>query len=206
MTVKAKTTNRQQQKAATRQALKAAALSCVSDRNYADVQISDITQKAGVAKGTFYVHFKTKEALFDELRREFNLEFLQAVLAVWQEHQGNLEVLVRQIASVFLERWKANKIFIRAYAQRLAIGASFDEIRDGVNPEMRQFLAKAMVEALAKEELHLREPDLVIQGILALWMRFGLQVLFGPARNHKFIAALLAKLTLGAVRGAAERT
>ena len=198
--------NRQTQKAQTRESLKAAALACVAKAEYADVQIADITQAAGVAKGTFYVHFATKEALFDELRAEFNTSFVAKVLTIWQRKHAGTDDLVQAIAQQFLSSWREHKTFIRAYAQRLTVGASFDEIRDGVNPEMRAFLVQAMTKALAGEGLKLREPELVVQGLLAMWMRVGLQATFASNRKDDAIAQTLTRMTLGAVRAAADPT
>mgnify|MGYP005804006263 FL=1 len=44
------------------------ALSLFSEKNFEDVTIKDICQKAEVANSTFYYHFKTKEELMDCLR------------------------------------------------------------------------------------------------------------------------------------------
>lgn len=44
------------------------ALSLFSEKNFEDVTIKDICQKAEMANSTFYYHFKTKEELMDCLR------------------------------------------------------------------------------------------------------------------------------------------
>jgi AcrR family transcriptional regulator len=50
-----------------RDAILAAALEEFSARGFAAARLDDVAQRAGVAKGTIYLHFRDKEALFREL-------------------------------------------------------------------------------------------------------------------------------------------
>jgi AcrR family transcriptional regulator len=50
-----------------RDAILAAALEEFSARGYAAARLEDVAQRAGVGKGTIYLHFHDKEALFREL-------------------------------------------------------------------------------------------------------------------------------------------
>jgi AcrR family transcriptional regulator len=53
--------------AARRDAILDAALDEFSARGFAAARLDDVAKRAGVAKGTIYVHFKDKESLFQEL-------------------------------------------------------------------------------------------------------------------------------------------
>jgi len=55
------------QAAARRQAILAAALDEFSRRGFAAARLDDVAHRADVAKGTIYLYFKDKEALFQEL-------------------------------------------------------------------------------------------------------------------------------------------
>src|SRR5215469_2892637 len=55
--------------AARRDAILTAALDEFSAKGFASARLDDVAQRAGVAKGTIYLHFKDKEALFQELVR-----------------------------------------------------------------------------------------------------------------------------------------
>lgn len=48
-----------------------AAISCFSKRGYHGAQVSDIIAKAGVARGTFYLYFKSKHDIFQIILDEF---------------------------------------------------------------------------------------------------------------------------------------
>jgi AcrR family transcriptional regulator len=55
--------------AARRQAILDAALTVFAERGYEAARLEDVAAKAGVAKGTLYLYFKDKEALFEALVR-----------------------------------------------------------------------------------------------------------------------------------------
>lgn len=57
-------------KAKRRQEILAAALAIFADDGFAAARLDDIARHAGVAKGTLYLYFNSKEALFEELLRE----------------------------------------------------------------------------------------------------------------------------------------
>src|SRR3989304_2096197 len=54
----------------TRQLLLESAEAAFGSRGYFEASIGDITRRAGVAQGTFYVYFPSKRAIFSELVRE----------------------------------------------------------------------------------------------------------------------------------------
>jgi AcrR family transcriptional regulator len=55
--------------ASRRDAILAAALDEFSARGFATARLDDVARRAGVAKGTIYLYFRDKEALFQELVR-----------------------------------------------------------------------------------------------------------------------------------------
>jgi AcrR family transcriptional regulator len=52
-----------------RAAILAAALDAFCEKGFAATRVEDVAAKAGVAKGTIYLNFKDKQALFEELIR-----------------------------------------------------------------------------------------------------------------------------------------
>jgi AcrR family transcriptional regulator len=60
---------RLERSAATREAILAAALDEFAARGFAAARLDDVARRAGVAKGTIYVHFRDKVTLFEELVR-----------------------------------------------------------------------------------------------------------------------------------------
>ena len=61
--------NRAERAAERREAIIEAAMDEFIARGFAATRLDDVASRAGVAKGTIYLHFKDKEALFEELIR-----------------------------------------------------------------------------------------------------------------------------------------
>ena len=61
--------NRAERAAERRQAIVEAALEEFVARGFTATRLDDIARRAGVAKGTIYLHFKDKESMFEELIR-----------------------------------------------------------------------------------------------------------------------------------------
>jgi AcrR family transcriptional regulator len=61
--------NRAERTAERREAIIEAAMNEFITRGYAATRLDDVAKRAGVAKGTIYLHFKDKESMFEELIR-----------------------------------------------------------------------------------------------------------------------------------------
>src|ERR1043165_8378937 len=61
--------SRAERAAERRQAIIDAAMEEFISRGFAATRLDDIAKRAGVAKGTIYLHFKDKESMFEELIR-----------------------------------------------------------------------------------------------------------------------------------------
>jgi AcrR family transcriptional regulator len=75
------TGKRAEQSAARREAILAAALDEFSASGFAATRLDDVARRAGVAKGTIYLHFRDKEALFQELIRSALSPFVATIEA-----------------------------------------------------------------------------------------------------------------------------
>ncbi len=68
--------------AARKQAILDAALTVFAERGFEAARLDDVATRAGVAKGTLYLYFKDKEALFEELLRGAVSPILEGVTAL----------------------------------------------------------------------------------------------------------------------------
>ena len=181
---------RRERKVRTRHTLLAAAREQLGQ---GDLQIGALTRAAGVAHGTFYVHFPSKEALLDELLEEFNAG-LAARLTPVLTSGGPMEELVANTADVFLDWWSEHRSFVASYAQRLAMGLAVSKLRDGINPPAVELLTAAF------EQRDIPHAGLVAHGLLATWMRIGLRYLFAEDVSRQDARDVLISITLGALR------
>lgn len=66
-------------------------------RGVEDTSVNDIIQKAGVAKGTFYWYFKSKEELLDALVRRETDRFIEEISSIVEEGEWNAVEKLRRI-------------------------------------------------------------------------------------------------------------
>jgi len=76
----------------TREKLLAAAEDAIGERGYDQTSIADITQRAGVAQGTFYIYFADKKAILVELVRELSHSLRQEIAQATAGHTDRLAV------------------------------------------------------------------------------------------------------------------
>jgi AcrR family transcriptional regulator len=93
--------SRAQKSAARREAILAAALDEFSARGFAAARLEDVARRAGVAKGTIYLHFANKEALFQELVRTM-LGPLVATLDQLRATDLPMRTVVERFADLFV--------------------------------------------------------------------------------------------------------
>lgn len=79
----------------------AAALSVFSERGFAAARLDEVAARAGISKGTVYLYFDTKEALFEAVVRQELLPLLERAEALVDSHQGSAAELLRIIAARF---------------------------------------------------------------------------------------------------------
>jgi len=105
-----------------------AALRALGKKGYHDTQISDIIAEAGVARGTFYLHFQSKREIFDEIISKIFVEVDEVVrpinkediTRIPQEILGNIERAV----TLLLENPTYIKIF---FSDAVGLDAEFDQ-------------------------------------------------------------------------------
>ena len=73
-------TMRQELALKTRENLIEAAKKVISIKGFRESSIQDITEEAGVAKGTFYTYFKTKEEIIEELVSQKDIKYKEEFL------------------------------------------------------------------------------------------------------------------------------
>ena len=110
---------RERKKEETRQRLLSTSLELFHEQGYSATTIEDITERADVAKGTFFNYFPSKEALLSELSI-WGIEKLQTALDVSngapQSPVARIKLLVRLLQEHMGEKMKLPR---RAYAARL---------------------------------------------------------------------------------------
>lgn len=188
------TANRREvRKCTTRSALLAASERCFARSGYAGTTIADITREAGVAHGTFYVHFESRSALLDVSLARFN-EALSRELGRALSGPGDIADRIHEAATIFLARCDERRWLVVALAERAGAGVSAEALRDGVNPQVRALLRSLLAGMIAEGV----DAELVVSSLLALWLRVALQVALAERELERGVAVeTLARMTIG---------
>lgn len=188
------TANRRElRKSTTRSALLAAAERCFARDGYGGTAVADITREAGVAYGTFYVHFESRSALLDVSLARFN-EALSLELGRALAGPGDVAHRIREAAAAFLARCHERRWLVVALAERASAGVSAEALRDGVNPEVRALLRSLLAGRIAEDV----DAELVVSSLLALWLRVALQAVLAERALERGVAVeTLARMTIG---------
>src|ERR1700759_1529083 len=132
----------------TRAALVAAARTVFERDGFLDARITDITKEAGVASGTFYTYFESKEEAFKAVVEEVSEDMLHPRL---RERLGDEDPLALIDA--------ANREYLLAYKRNARLIALFEQVAqiDDEFRELRRRRGAAFVRRNAKMIRRLQE-------------------------------------------------
>src|ERR1700750_3351261 len=94
--------NRAERTAERRAAIVEAAFDEFVARGFTATRIDDIARRAGVAKGTIYLHFKDKESMFEELVRTALVPLIDRMASPAPLH-GSVRDALEGFARVFIQ-------------------------------------------------------------------------------------------------------
>lgn len=163
----------------------AAAGKLFAKHDYEDVSIDDVARGAGVAKGTVYLYFKTKETLFLELYEEAFGSWICELVEGFAEHSSTPAALASHIAATLCEHME----LVRMLA---LIHSVFEENVDEATLRSFKLHMLGLIRppaALLESALHLQEG----KGIrLMMWMHALLvgfsQIIPRRALHHQLMA------------------
>ena len=169
-----------------RDAILAAALDEFSARGFAAARLDDVAKRAGVAKGTIYLYFADKEALFQELiRAELSpvvgglIQVSHTDIPIRQFVHHLVEVFARE---VFETRRKDVIRLVLTEGSRFPKLAEFyyREIIARVLPAVRALLQRAVERGELKHDVLVKYPQLLPAPMLLAIMWQGLFDRFEP--------------------------
>ena len=188
---------RAQKAAARREAILTAALDEFSAQGFAAARMDDVARRAGVAKGTIYLHFRDKEELFLELIRSVLSPFVGTL-----ESTLRADVPVRAIIShvidlfvteVYRTRRKDVIRLILTEGQRFPHIAEFyyREVLARILAAIRVLLRRAVERGELKSEAAVRFPQLLGAPAVVAILWNGLFEKYEPLDVRAFLHAFL---------------
>ncbi len=177
-------TQRQRRKEARPREILAAALHLFTTKGFAATRIEEVAQAAGVTKGTVYLYFQSKEALFKTAVRETVLPNLQRV-----EEAARQEGAARQRLRAALRQWISGMGANRGSLLKLMIAeaGNFPELaqffQEEISDKMRQILMEVIASGIAQNEFRNFDPAIVIRILTSPILLTDIWHLTCPAMN-----------------------
>ncbi|WP_342571086.1 TetR/AcrR family transcriptional regulator [Paenibacillus sp. FSL R5-0749] len=165
-------------------------------QGYHQTKISDIVREAGVAQGTFYWHFKSKEAIASEIILTGKEELLEAIGQGYRKDAGSVEDMVKASERLFTDLFifaAQNRYFMELLLKGIVTEESVqrlvEETRNAVETAFRHNMERAIELGMLPQgmDVPLRAALLVsmIEGMISRW-------LFGSADLHSKFSAMTA--------------
>jgi AcrR family transcriptional regulator len=161
---------RKRRKEARPSELTAAALALFVERGFAATRLEDVAARAGVSKGTLYLYFDSKEALFKAVIQEGIVPAIVAGEAIAAQHAGSAFDLLERL----LENWWA-RIGTTEFAGipklMVAEARNFPEIAqfyyENVIRRVRALLGAALERGMAGGEFRRMDVETAIDVVIA---------------------------------------
>ena len=190
-----------------RESLLAAAKAVFAREGYHRATVRDIAREAGVATGTFYLYFSSKEACLLGLIEEFYRRLMARIVEARAGRGSVLEKLAASVAAVVCafaaERDLARIVLIQAAGAHPAFDARLAQLHADFARLVEEDLAEA-VEAglLPPQDTGVTAVALIgaVHEVIVAWLREG-----RPADLEAALPALSCFCLRGAGAGVAER-
>ncbi|MDI4665369.1 TetR/AcrR family transcriptional regulator [Xanthobacter autotrophicus] len=183
-------------KAERRRAILAAALTVFSDHGFAGARLDDVARHAGVAKGTLYLHFADKEALFRGLVEQDIAPVLADADAVVGLFPGSTRDLIDRLIVLITQRVMGTpaEALVRLM---IAEGPRFPELAAFYHREVvsrglaivRKIAQRGLDRGEITSDLAVRFPQLVISPAIVAVIWNGMFGAFDPLDAKAFLAA-----------------
>ncbi len=189
--------------------LAAAALDLFAEKGFSATRLEDVAARAGASKGTLYLYFDSKEALFQAVIEDGMVAALATAEARLADYQGSAADLLRQLVFGWWENIGQTPL---AAVSKLVIAESrnFPQVarfyQQHVITRGRALLRSALQRGMASGEFRCVDPeaaiDLVMAPLLMLAVsRFSLS-LCGPQTSPEAYLAMHLDLLLNGLQRA----
>lgn len=145
-----------------------AAFELFISKGFSETSVSDITDRAGVGKGTFYIYFKDKFEIRNYLiSHKSSQVFMNAANALTKDNLSSLEDNIVFVADNIINQLGDNKELLNFISKNLSWGIFKKALTDNVEEGDINF-ADVYNEMLENSEYEYKEPEIMIYMIVEL--------------------------------------
>ena len=147
-----------------RENLLASAYTLFNKKGFVDTSINDIVEYAGVAKGTFYLYFKDKWDINEQVVTEkARLLFDEAIINTNDKRIDNFDDRIINIVDYIIETFKDNPDLMKLINKDLSLGI-FNNILTDDYINIREMF----IDELKKYNKRIKNPDVTLYMIIEL--------------------------------------
>lgn len=147
-----------------RENLLASAYTLFNKKGFVDTSINDIVEYAGVAKGTFYLYFKDKWDINEQVVTEkARLLFDEAIINTNDKRIDNFDDRIINIVDYIIEAFKENPDLMKLINKDLSLGI-FNNILTDDYINIREMF----IDELKKYNKRIKNPDVTLYMIIEL--------------------------------------
>jgi len=156
-----------------------AALELFTEKGFSATRICDVAKKAGISKGTLYLYFESKEAMFRAVVQEMISPELDRVEDMLEHFTGSSEELLRQLIKSWWQSVGETKL---SAIPKLIVSESgnFPELAEffvnKVVKRARKLFTNVISRGISSGEFNVYEPEAVARLVIAplvqatIWM------------------------------------
>ncbi|MFD0713789.1 TetR/AcrR family transcriptional regulator [Paenibacillus sp. GCM10027626] len=195
-----------EQDAGRRKQLMDIAVQLFAQKGYPNTKISDIVAAAGVAQGTFYWYFKSKQEIVIQLVADGHARLLQVIGQGYRKQSGTVDDMVKSSTKLMkdlLEFAESNRhlmalMFIEGSGGDEAIRSAISETRIAIEQAFRRNIERAVELKMLPDHIDfaLRSSILtsLVEGTISRWLfGAGHDMSHKPALPADVVAAELAR-------------
>ncbi len=138
------------------------------ERETTDISISDITARADVAKGTFYLYFEDKESLRNALITEKSEElFRAAIMALRAAEISAFDEQILFVINYVINELAAQPLILKLITKNLSLGVFNQGVQNYVGLDDSD-IVRALLMAAERSGVRLRSPRILLFMIIEL--------------------------------------
>ncbi len=153
-----------------KQQIMQAAIEVFGKSNYQNANISEIARKAGIAEGTIYQYFKSKQALFFSIGLERTKEFCRQI-DLHTECEASTVGKIRKLVWYYLHYFESNPDYVRSLMLEMRVNRDFVKSRSyksfkAFSKQVLEILRQGQEEGVVRKDVDIYLSQHLLLGIL----------------------------------------
>lgn len=193
----------------TRKQIIAAAIDAFHANGFQKTRISDIVSGAGVAQGTFYIYFKSKEEIFNHICSEFTAMFLNLLEnaedlfagATIEQIRTDLQAFIREVIILFTANYKMARLL---FIEGSSYGGPFKGVYEEIYAQFIDRIGKDLI--VGRERGHITFEDAETEAAFLIGLFDSSLFYFMRLKNYIDIEKLSHRMTDFVLGGLCKNT